>query len=224
VIVRVAVWVTEPRFAEIVTDVLEPTDVVLTVKAPEVLPAAMVTVAGTVADDRLLARVMTNPPAGAAALIVTVPVEVLPPATDVGLSFTETRVGGLTVNVAASFVPFKLAVTVTDVAAETGTVLAVKVAVDFPAATVTLAGTVTAALPLANVMGKPPLGAAPLSVTVPVEEAPPVSEAGLKLTDIRVGGFNVRFALWATVPSLAVIVATFCEGTPAVLAVNVALD
>ena len=39
---------------------------------------------------------------------------------------------------------------------------------------------------------KPPAGAGPVKVTVPVEFAPPVSDAGLRLTDKTVAGFTVR--------------------------------
>ena len=62
--------------------------VVLTVKVAEVLPAVTVTLAGTVTLALLLERATTMPPVGAAPVNVTVPVELLPAATDVG--FTET--------------------------------------------------------------------------------------------------------------------------------------
>jgi hypothetical protein len=63
-------------------------------------------------------------------------------------------------------------------------VLTVKVAVVAPAATVTLAGTVAAdVLLLLSVTTAPPVGAAALSFTVPVEEAPPVTDVGLKLVE-----------------------------------------
>ena len=53
------------------------------------------------------------------------------------------------------------------------------VAVVAPAATVTLDGTVAAAvLLLESAIVAPPAGAAPLSVTVPVEEFPPVTLVG----------------------------------------------
>jgi hypothetical protein len=77
-------------------------------------------------------------------------------------------------------------------------VVAVKVALVAPAATVTLAGTCTAALLLDRLTAAPPLGAAPLKVTVPVEEIPPVTAVGLKLSALTVGGaggFTVRVAV-----------------------------
>src|SRR5271169_1115172 len=62
-------------------------------------------------------------------------------------------------------------------------VLIVKVALIALAGTVTLAGTVaTAVLPLEKITTAPPAGAGALSVTVPVEELPPTTMAGFKLT------------------------------------------
>lgn len=72
-----------------VTGVVKATERVVMVKVPVVLPAATVTKAGTVADGSLLDRVTEAPPAGAAAVKVTVPVEDTPLATLTGLSATE---------------------------------------------------------------------------------------------------------------------------------------
>ena len=70
------------------------------------------------------------------------------------------------------------------------------VALVAPAATVTFAGTVAAAvLLLPSVTTAPPAGAALLNVTVPVEEAPPVTAAGLTDTEETVGAFTVSVAL-----------------------------
>ena len=55
---------------------------------------------------------------------------------------------------------------VTAVLIATGTVVAVKVAVVAPAATVTVGGTVAAGLLLVRVTTAPPTGAGPLRVTV----------------------------------------------------------
>jgi hypothetical protein len=71
-------------------------------------------------------------------------------------------------------------------------VLTVKVALVAPAATVTDAGTVAAAvLLLANVTTAPSLGAGALSITVPVAELPPVTLAGLTASDETDGRFAV---------------------------------
>ena len=78
---------------------------------------------------------------------------------------------------------------VTVVDAVTALVLTVNVALVAPAATVTLEGTVTAAvLLLESATCAPPVGAAPLNVTVPVEELPPVTLVGFNPSEARVGG------------------------------------
>ena len=77
----------------------------------------------------------------------------------------------------------------------TAVVVMVKVAVVAPAATVTLAGTDAAALLLDNVTLRPPVGAALPSVTVPVEEVPPVTDVGFTVTDETTGGFTVNTAV-----------------------------
>ena len=85
---------------------------------------------------------------------------------------------------------------VTLVLAATGIAVIAKVAVEAPAGTVTLVGTVAAeVLLLVKLTATPPVGAAPLSVTVPVDVPPPVTVAGLRLTDDKVGGLMVRVAV-----------------------------
>jgi hypothetical protein len=95
---------------------------------------------------------------------------------------------------------------VTEVAAPTALVLTANEALVAPAATTTLAGTLAAAvLLLESAMDAPPAGAGPLNVTVPVEEVPPVTLAGLRATDVRVGsggaaGVTVSEAVLARPP------------------------
>src|SRR5579872_101539 len=88
---------------------------------------------------------------------------------------------------------------VTAVTVPTAFVVTVNVAVVAPAATVTLAGTCTAVvLLLDKVTLAPPVGAAPLSVTVPVDEAPPVTLAGFTETEDKDGPDDVPAAFNAT--------------------------
>ncbi len=91
VTVRVAVL----PAAVIVADVELATGNVLTTNVPLVVPAATVTVAGTVATLILLLDNGMITSAAEAADKVTVPVEVLPPTTDVGLSESEATLGGV---------------------------------------------------------------------------------------------------------------------------------
>jgi hypothetical protein len=78
---------------------------------------------------------------------------------------------------------------VTVVEAATALVVTVNDALVAPAATVTLDGTLAAAvLLLDSVTWAPPDGAAPLSVTVPVEEFPPVTLVGFNDREESVGG------------------------------------
>ena len=68
-------------------------------------------------------------------------------------------------------------------------------AVVAPAATVTLAGTVAAAvLLLLNVTVAPPVGAGPFSVTVPVDVLPGATDVGLRVKELGEGVFTVNVA------------------------------
>ena len=78
----------------------------------------------------------------------------------------------------------------------TGMVVTVNVAVVTFAATVTLAGTVAApVLLLLSVTTSPPVGAGPLSVSVPVDDVTPVTVVGFKLTVLGTGAETVKLAL-----------------------------
>jgi len=72
--------------------------------------------------------------------------------------------------------------------AATALVPTVNVALVAPAATVTLEGTLAAVLLLERATRAPPDGAAPLNVTVPVEEFPPVTLVGFSVNEESVGG------------------------------------
>ena len=95
--------------------------------------------------------------------------------------------GGVTVSVAARFAPNEPEI-VTGADDATVSVVTVNVRLVLPAATVTLEGTVaTAVLLLDSVTTAPPLGAAALKVTVPVDEMPPTTVVGLTVTEETVG-------------------------------------
>jgi hypothetical protein len=81
----------------------------------------------------------------------------------------------------------------------TEVVVTVNVAVVLPAVTVALAGTAAEALLLDKATEIPPLGAALVKVTVPVEEVPPVTLVGLRETDeSAAAGVMVRGAVLLT--------------------------
>jgi hypothetical protein len=108
-----------------------------------------------------------NPPFGAAPVSVTVPWETTPPGTLEGLMENEFRTGGMTASIAV-IVPPKLAEIVTWVEIATGYVVIKNVALVLPAGTVTVAGTPAAVgVSLPSDIDSPPVGAAPVSVTVP---------------------------------------------------------
>jgi hypothetical protein len=78
----------------------------------------------------------------------------------------------------------------------TGCEVTVNVAVVAAAATATLAGTeAAAALSLLSVTTAPPVGAAALRVTVPVDVLPPVTDVGFKPTELTTGGVTVKMAV-----------------------------
>ena len=80
--------------------------------------------------------------------------------------------------------------------ADTALVVTVNVAVVALAATVTLPGTwATVVLLLDRLMTAPPEGAGPFSVTVPVDEVPPVTEVGLTPTEPTRGALTVSVAV-----------------------------
>lgn len=89
VTVSVAVLLVPLYVAVMVDEVDDVTDVVVAVKLALVAPAFTVTPAGTDTADELSDNVTTTPPAGAALDNLTVPVELFPPTTLVGLIETD---------------------------------------------------------------------------------------------------------------------------------------
>lgn len=117
---------------------------------------------------------------------VTVRVAPVPPFTLVGETLAALIAGAFTVSVLVFVMPLRTPEITTVVFEACGTVETVKVFVFVPEATVTEAGTVaTPVLALESATTLPPEGALALSVTVPVEVAPPVTLVGLSVTDER---------------------------------------
>jgi len=223
VIVRFAVADWPLAEAVIVAVVLEATGVVEIVKVAVVAPEATVTEAGTVAEALLLERLATKPPEGAGLDSVTVPVLEEPPTTELGLRTSDEMVGAVMVRVAVLATELQVAVIVALVVEATAVVVIVKVAVVAPAATVTEAGTVAEPELLVRATVRPPVGAALVMVTVPVEEFPPTTEVGLTLSADEVGAVMVRLAVGEAPLKVAVIVAVVFVATAVVVTVKVAV-
>jgi len=84
---------------------------------------------------------------------------------------------------------------VTAVELDTTVVVTVNVALALPPGTVTVAGTkATEGLPLDSDTTAPPLGAGPLSVTVPVEPLPPTIDDGPKDRETSTGKMSKPIA------------------------------
>jgi hypothetical protein len=110
--------------------------------------------------------------------------------------------------------------------AATDPVATLKLAAVAPAATVTLVGTLAAALLLDSVTAAPPAGAGAVKVTVPVDGVPPPTLAGLRDTPESFAaddGFTVTVALRVVPFNDAEIVAVFVEVTEPTLTVTVAV-
>ena len=87
----------------------------------------------------------------------------------------------------------------TDALDATAEVVIVKIDVVAPAATVMLAGTCAAAvLLLVRVTTAPPDGAGPVKVTVPVDDVPPITEVGLRVTEVSAAAVTVKVAVFVT--------------------------
>jgi hypothetical protein len=99
-IVRIADNVAPPSLAEIVAATELETPIVVIVNVPDVDPAAIVTEPGTPAAVLLDDKVTTNPPVGAGPFSVAVPVEDVPPTTELGETVTLKSPGGVIVSVA----------------------------------------------------------------------------------------------------------------------------
>lgn len=134
---------------------------------------------------------------------------------------------GFTVNVALRVVPPNEPETLTAVELVTVLVVTAKLALVAPAGTVTLAGTPLTLELSESETTAPPLGAARLKVTVPVEELPPATLGGLSdnadsVSAVAVAGFTVKTV--DTVPLLdAEMVARVVALTVEVVSAKLAL-
>ena len=174
VTVNVAFSANVPWVAVIVAAIVAGTGEVVIVNSAVVAPAATVTLDGVNATGSLDDKLIAEPPGPAGTLKVTVPIEEVPPTTDVGESVKLLKTaGGVMVNVAVTETVPALAVIVEVVVAVTTLVVTAKVAEEAPAATVKLVGVTALVVLEDNVTTNPPAGAGPSSVTVPVEVVPP---------------------------------------------------
>jgi hypothetical protein len=140
----------------------------------------------------LLVSVTTAPTVGAALLSATIPVEAPPPPRIVGLKVNETAAAvAVTLRTALRVFPPTEAVIVAETLVATALVVAENVADVAPAKTVTVPGTATAALLLVNAMATPPVGAAPLNVTVPAAVLLPTTVLGFMANDVSVAAAAV---------------------------------
>ncbi len=106
------------------------------------------------------------------------------------------RFAGLMVSVAVLTEPSAVAVIVAEVEVDTATVVTVNVVLVAPAAIVTEAGTVALELLELKLTVTPPDPAALGRLTVPVEEFPPATVVGLRVSPERPAVLIVRVAVW----------------------------
>jgi len=181
-----------------VVDASTPTVVIVNVA--ELDPAGTVTDVGVVALALSDARATVMPPVPAAPLKVTVPIVETPPRTEESERLIPVSVAALIVNGAELVLDPCVAVIFAVTVLETPSVATVKVFDFDPAGTVTVAGTVAFALSDEIETTKPPDGAGPFNVTVPVELFPPATVVGARVKVVSDGGRIVRPLWTVTVP------------------------
>ncbi len=159
----------------------------MAVKLVVILPAATLTEVGVVTDELLSEMVIAAPPAGATPDSATVQVVFPAPVIDIGEQVKEDNVtvtaAGDKVRLAEAVLLLYVATSIAVVVVVTAAAVAVKLVVVLPAATVTDMGTVTDELPLEMVTVAPPVGAAPVNLTVQVDVPAPVIAVGEQLNE-----------------------------------------
>ena len=194
---------------------------VATVKVVLSLPAGTVMVAGTEAEALLHLMEHVTPPEGAGPERVTVAVLGLPPLTASGLSIKDLIPKGVRVSGIPIFaVPSVTVIVLVDLLA-TDLVAIAKETEVAPASTLTLLGTDAELVLDLMPMAVPPSGAAPLSRMVPMDELPPMTVDGLRVSAAREGGLTLRLAVALKVPDLPVSVTVVGAATGEVVALNV---
>ncbi len=202
--------------AVIVAVWLDVTPTVETVNVAVVAPEATTTDAGTVAAALSEASVTVIPPTGAGLLIVTVPVELTPPRTDVGFKESADATGALTVRLADATVAVVGTVALIEAVLSvlTPTVVTVKVVEVKPAPIETVAGTVAeASVELSVTVIVLPVATLPINVTVAVEDVPPFTDVGLRVTVPMIGGSTEQRAVNDVPPDAAVSVTAWVAVT-----------
>ena len=112
--------------------------------------------------------------------------------------------------------------TVNEIWERTVTVDTVNVVLFAPGGIVAVDGTVTTDVLLFLIETTAPAGgAAPFSVRVAVEEAPPVTVAGFKVSDVKDATLTVRVVVLVMLPYVAERVTEVEEATPVVVIGNV---
>ena len=150
-------------------------------------PASTMTIEGAVTPGCPTVMLTVHPPAGAFPVSFIVPVTVLPPTGMLlGNPIVNTR-GASTFSVPLTDrLPVVPVITMLVSTAVTN-VDVVKIAVVAFPGTVTVAGTLTSGFALINVTTIPPAGAGDCSVTIPEVFRPPVTLAGVNVTDRMTG-------------------------------------
>jgi len=184
----------------IVALTLVATALVVILNVPDVAPAAIVIDPGITALTLFEVRVIVAPPGPAGLLNVTVPTDDTPPATVEGVNVNPLIVSGVIVNTAVCWETPIDADIVADTELDTEVVDTVNVVELAPAGTVTLDGNLALKLVEERVTTAPLGPAEPDKVTVAVEETPPITDVGERLSPVTVGGVIVSPAVCVKFP------------------------